>query len=818
MAREPADKSDPAKAALPDTDPATGLSATEAQARLQQDGPNEVPEKKQHPVRLFLSKFWGLSAWMIELIAVLSLALQKYTDGAVALALLLVNAVLSFLQEQRASAAVDALKQRLQVGARVLRDGTWGTCAARELVRGDVVRLRSGDFVPADVRLVDGAVQVDQAALTGESAQAQKAAGATVFAGSIVKDSEATGIVLATGARTYYGRTTQLVESARPKLHIDDVVSRVVRWLFAIVGTLVAIAIAASLAEHISLLDILPLSLVLLMSAIPVALPVMFTVSMAVGSVELAKKGVLVTRLSASEDAANLDVLCADKTGTLTFNRLTYSGATPQPGFTEDDVLRDGALASNAANADPIDLAFLNAAKTRALLSGDEKVLSFMPFSAATRRTQATISRDGRSTRIEKGALHTIAADTGLDAAATKALEDQAAEAAAKGFRVIAVARAEDGRPLRTVGLALLEDAPRPDSPALIRELQSLGVSVKMLTGDALPVARQIAQELGLGEIARAPDIRAAMKAGGERAAAVETTSGGYAEIFPEDKFLIVQGLQSAGHVVGMTGDGVNDAPALRQAEVGIAVSSATDVAKGAASVVLTTEGLSGIVDLIKGGRAVYQRVLTWIVNKISRTILKAGFVVVAFLFTGKFVISALGMILVVFMTDFVKIALSTDNVRPSQKPETWNIGPLVRIAVVIGLLMLIEALALLAFGWQRFDLAQHPGQLETFTFQTLLYFAICSILSIRERRAFWHSRPSLTLSAALGADAVAGLAIGYFGLAELKPIPLQQTAFIVGFALVTSLLANDAIKTVLMRRMGLSHSGQTGGETRAGP
>jgi magnesium-transporting ATPase (P-type) len=511
-----------------------------------------------------------------------------------------------------------------------------------------------------------------------------------------------------------------------------------VKWLFVIVGALVSVAVIASLIEGFSFFEILPLSLVLLMSAVPVALPVMFTVSMAVGAVELARRGVLITRLSAAEDAANMDVLCADKTGTLTANRLSITGALPEPGFTEADVLRYGALSSNEANQDPIDLAFLRAAQERKLLQGTERTLSFVPFSPQTRRTEALVQIEDSTVRVIKGAVENVAEVVGLDAGPRAALRARANDEAQKGFRILAVACAQGEGLFRLAGVAMLYDAPRADSRRLIDALRALGVGVKMLTGDALPVARVVAQELNLGEIVRAPNLKAAQKESETRAAELADDSGGFAEVFPEDKFLVVKSLQAAGHVVGMTGDGVNDAPALRQAEVGIAVSGATDVAKGAASVVLTTEGLANIIDLVKNGRAIYQRVLTWIINKVSRTILKAGYVVVALLVTGKFVISALGMVLLVFMTDFVKIALSTDRVRPSQKPETWNIGPLVAVAVVLGLLMLVEALGLLAIGWHGFDLGHHDGQLRTFAFQTLLFFALFSLLSIRERRAFW--------------------------------------------------------------------------------
>jgi H+-transporting ATPase len=271
--------------------------------------------------------------------------------------------------------------------------------------------------------------------------------------------------------------------------------------------------------------------------------------------------------------------------------------------------------------------------------------------------------------------------------------------------------------------------------------------------------------------------------------------------VFPDDKYFVVKCLQSAGHIVGMTGDGINDAPALHQAEVGIAVNGAADVARGAASVVLTSEGLTGIVDLVRNGRAIYQRVLTWIINKISRTILKSGFVVVAFLLTGKFVVSALGMVLLVFMTDFVKIALSTDRVRPSQKPESWNITPLATLAVVLGLIMLLEMLGLLWIGWHVFHHDSDAGELQTFTFEDLLFFALFSIVSIRERRAWWASRPSQTLSLALAADACAGLGVAAFGLGELHPLPLSETAFVAAFALFFSLLINDFFKTAFIAR-----------------
>lgn len=779
----------------------TGLTGSEAKNRLDQHGPNEVPEEKRHPLLRFLKKFWGLSAWMIELIALLSVALHKQADLLVAVLLLVINAILSFLQEQRASAAVAALRRQLNVTARVLRDGTWQTAAARTLTIGDIVRIRAGDFVPADLQLIDGVLQTDESALTGESHEVERTINEALYAGATVRRGEGTGVVVATGARTYFGRTTELVASAHPKLHVEEVVARVVRWLLAIVGILVALTLVVSYIKGLPLLDTLPIALVLLMSAVPVALPVMFTVSMALGSMELSRRGVLITQLSAIEDAATMDVLCADKTGTLTTNQLSLRRVEPLHGFSEGDVLQTAAFASNEANADPIDLAFLRAAKERGVGSADARIVSFQPFSAATRRTESIVVLGGRTMRCVKGALRTIAETAGLDAVAIAELEGRANKEARNGVRVMAVARADDEGALALLGLAYLYDAPRPDSRRLIDELRLLGIRVKMLTGDALPVARAIADVLGLGTIVRAPDLHIALQEAQERGTEMAEDADGFAEVFPEDKFLVVKRLQAAGHVVGMTGDGVNDAPALRQAEVGIAVSGASDVAKGAASAVLTHEGLVDIIDLVKSGRAIYQRVLTWIVNKISRTILKAGFVVLAFLATGQFVISALGMVLLVFMTDFVKIALATDRVRPSEHPETWNIGPLVKVAVALGLLMLAEALALLAYGWHRFALGDGGGRLQTFTFQTLLFFALFSILSVRERRAFWASRPSILLASALVADAVVGALIGIHGLAELRPLPIAQSLLIATVAGVLVLGPNDLLKTSLTER-----------------
>jgi len=782
--------------------PDTGLTRAEVDSRRQAHGYNEVVEQKGHPVLMFLGKFWGVSAWMLEMIMVLSAILGKYSDLVVVSALLVVNAVLSFMQERRAAGVVETLRQRLQVGARVLREAVWQVIPARELVPGDIVRVRSGDIIPADVKLLAGTLSVDQSALTGESLDVDKTSGEVLSAGSIVRRGEGNGMVILTGAQTYFGRTTELVQEARPKLHIEAVVAKVVRWLFVIVGALLAVVIVLSLIRHAPLLEMIPLMLVLLMSAVPVALPVMFTVSMAVGAKELAKRGVLVTRLSAAEDAATMDVLCVDKTGTITMNQLTVTGVIPLEHATEADVLFAAALASQESNQDPIDLAFLAAAKDRHVFTGATAVtaVSFAPFDATTRRTEAVVEQNGQRLRVMKGAVRTIAEACRLPPPEIEALEARVNESALKGYRTLAVARGPEAGTPQLVGLVTLVDPPRPDAGQLIATLNGLGVSVKMLTGDALAIASEIARGVGLPNIRRVSDLKAASAQAGNDSTGLLTGADGFAEVYPEDKYIVVQHLQAAGHVTGMTGDGVNDAPALRQAEVGIAVSTATDVAKGAASVVLTEPGLTNIVALVEQGRTIYQRILTWIVNKISRTILKAAFVAIAFVVTGKFVVSAFAMLLLVFMTDFAKIALATDHVQPSRKPETWNIGGFIAVSVVLGIAMVAEALLLLWIGWSHFGLATNDNGLYTFSFLTLLYMAVFSIVSARERRWFWTTMPSKTLVKAIVAVALTGTVLTFVGIPGLMPLPAWQTLAIFAYAMVSCLVVNDTVKVAMIK------------------
>ena len=792
--------------ALLKADPLRGLTSSEADRRFKTFGPNEVVEKKGSPVRMFLKRFWGLTAWMLELIIVLSWILHKRPDVYIVTGLLVMNAVIGFWEEQKAGRVVEDLKSKLLVKARILRDGAWTVVASRELVPGDIIRVRAGDFMPADAKILDGALEADQSALTGESLIVDKKAGDVLFSGSVIRRGECTGVVVRTGAATNYGKTTELVQIARPKLHMDAVVTRLVKWLLMIVAGLLVLTLAVSLVRKIDLLDILPLMLILLLSAIPVALPVMFTVSMAVGAKELAKKSVLVTRLSATEDSAAMDVLCVDKTGTLTLNEMAVSRIIPLEPFSENDVILYGALASQEANHDPLDLAFIKLEKERHLAGGSAVQESFIPFDPATRRTEAVIRQAGGTMRVMKGAVSAVGQACGLGPPEIAALEDRLSDLSKRGYKTLAVARAVDSKPV-LVGLAALSDGPRPDSAALVKELRALGVSVKMLTGDALPIALEVSEDLGIGKkISGMSDLKALLTADPAAALKRIEESDGFAEVYPEDKYLIVRSLQAGRHVVGMTGDGVNDAPALKQAEVGIAVSSATDVAKASASVVLTSAGLSGIVELVKNGRKVYQRIATWVLNKVMRTIVKSAFIVGVFLVTGDFVITASVMVLLLLMTDFVKISLATDNVRWSRSPDTWNIRSFVIDSIVLGVFMVLESAGLLAWAMSHWHLAPADPAVRTLSFEILLYSAMLSVFVVRERRHFWSSRPSGTLLGLILLDMLAGAVIATFGIpGVLTAIPLARSLLVIGYSLVFALFVNDLVKVRLLQRKGLA-------------
>jgi len=787
----------------PDTDAETGLSSESARKRLDEYGYNEVPEKKVSPVTRFLKQFWGVTPWMLEATTVLELILGKDVEAVTIAALVVFNAVVGFLQQERANAAVELLRRELRINARVRRDGKWLLLPARELVPGDILRLRAGDIVPADARVLGGTIDVDQSALTGESLSVERKDNDSLFSGSVVRRGEATGIVTATGAKTYFGRTIELVQTAKPKLQVEQVVYKVTTALLVMVAVALVLGTALSLMNGLPLAEILPLAAILLLSAVPVALPTMFTVSMALGSLELSKRGVLVTRLDSVENAATMDVVCVDKTGTITMNKLSVGDAIPETGYGRDDVILYGALASQEANQDPIDLAFLSAARDAHVPLDAYSQKSFVPFDPSTRRTQAIVEKDGERLYVSKGAVEVIAKLSGTVGDQLKGVNGTVEGLSSRGYRTIAVAKGEEGKNPSLVGIAALYDKPRSDSPALIRELSNLGVPVKMLTGDALPIAREMAAQVGLtGGIVRASDLKSAAEQK-KNLASLETAAG-FAEIYPEDKYLVVRALQGEDHVVGMTGDGVNDAPSLKQAEVGIAVSSATDVAKKSSSVVLTTEGLGGIAELVREGRIIHRRITSWIINKVIRSFKRVIFIVLALVVTGQYVVSTFQMILLMFLSDYVTLSISTDRTRPSARPETWDMNRLVKLGIYLGFLLVIEGMIALYGGLSIFKLGEDIEKLRTFVFSFLVFSGYFTVFVVRERGHFWASKPSTPLALSILINSVIVILITTFGIPGVSPIaPIQLLAVLV-YSFFTCLLVNDFVKVLLSKRFGM--------------
>ncbi|MGA9366120.1 MAG: plasma-membrane proton-efflux P-type ATPase, partial [Steroidobacteraceae bacterium] len=574
------------------------MTQAEAAKRLTQYGPNEIEEKKTNPLLKFLSYFWGPIPWMIEAAVILSAVVRHWPNFGIILLLLLANAMVGFWEERQAGNAIAALKAKLASKARVQRDGKWVNPPARELVPGDVIRMRLGDIVPADARLLDGdSVEVDQSALTGESLPATRQSGEAVFSGSIIRRGEIGALVYATGGNTYFGKTAQLVQEARTVSHFQKAVLKIGNYLIMLAGVLVAAIITVAIFRGDPILTTLQFALVLTVAAIPVAMPTVLSVTMAVGARLLAKKKAIVSKLVAIEELAGVDVLCADKTGTLTQNKLTLGDPFCVANVSAEQLILDGALASRADNNDTIDLAVLAGVKNDQDLKGYQ-VLHFQPFDPVHKRTEASVKgKDGKTFKVAKGAPQVILQLSANVIEVKSAVEKAVDDFAARGFRALGVARAEGEGPWQFVGVLPLFDPPREDAKSTIATALTMGVKIKMVTGDALAIAKETAKKLDMGtNILDASSLGDAKKQESAEVADSIQKADGFAQVFPEHKFHIVDVLQKHGHMVGMTGDGVNDAPALKKADCGIAVSDATDAARAAASIVLTTAGLSVII------------------------------------------------------------------------------------------------------------------------------------------------------------------------------------------------------------------------------
>ena len=771
-----------------------GLTQAEAQERLKQYGPNEIEERKTNPILKFLSYFWGPIPWMIEVAVVLSGVVRHWPDFFIILVLLIANAVVGFWEERQAGNAIDALKARLAIKARVKRDGKWIVPPARELVPGDVIRLRLGDIVPADARLLDGdEVSVDQSALTGESLPKTSKSGDAIFSGSIIRRGEISALVYATGGKTYFGKTAELVQSAVTVSHFQKAVLRIGNYLIMLAVAMVAIIIGMGLYRGDPILTTLQFALVLTVAAIPVAMPTVLSVTMAVGARLLAKKQAIVSKLVAIEELAGVDVLCADKTGTLTQNKLTLGDPFCLEKITADQVILAGALASRAENDDTIDLAVLGGLKDKAALK-PYQVTHFQPFDPVHKRTEATVKgADGATFKVTKGAPQVILA-LSANAGAVKAAVDKAVnDFAARGFRALGVARADGDGKWQLLGVLPLFDPPREDAKSTVATAAAMGVKIKMVTGDALAIARETAKTLGMGtnilDGATLGDSKTK-----ETAAITKSIedADGFAQVFPEHKFHIVDVLQKHGHIVGMTGDGVNDAPALKKADCGFAVSGATDAARAAASIVLVAPGLSVIIDALKESRKIFQRMNSYAMYRIAETLRVLLFMTLAIVIFNFYPLTAIMIVMLALLNDGAILSIAYDNVIYRNQPEAWNMRLVLGIATVLGLVGPIAAFGLFYLGDRAFHLG-HP-QLQTMMYLMLSVAGHLTIFQTRTRGPWWSTRPAWILLAAVIGTQILATLVAVYGAWLVTPLGWKYAGIVWGYAFAWFVLT-DPVK-----------------------
>ena len=781
-----------------------GLSSSEAEKRLQQFGPNDILEKKINQLIKFLGYFWGPIPWMIEAAVIMSAVIQRWPDFGIILTLLMINAVVGFWQEHKAGNAIELLKQRLAIKARVLRDGKWQEMPAGKLVPGDIARLRLGDIIPADVKLIDGDyLLTDESALTGESLPVEKHLSDVGYASSIVKQGEMSALVVNTGTRTFFGKTTKLVEEAKTPSHFQKAISKIGDYLVFLAIGLVIVIFLVSIFRGQDILEIIQFALILTVASIPAALPAVLSVTMAVGAIALAKKEAIVSKLVAIEEMASMDVLCSDKTGTITKNALTIGETKPYAEFSENAVLLFGALASREEDEDPIDTAILGKTKSTPAIEdriNRIKVTGFKPFDPVVKRTEATFQEDGRWFKVTKGAPQAILALIEDKKSIHDKLTEDVNEFAKKGYRALGVAQTDQENRWQFAGLIALFDPPRDDSAETIKTAQSMGVNVKMVTGDHIAIAKETSSQVNLGNnivlpaaFLDRPDIEAQR--------AVEEAEG-FAEVFPEHKYRIVELLQSNGHIVGMTGDGVNDAPALKKANAGIAVEGATDAAKSAADIVLTKPGLSVIIDAIKESRKIFQRMTNYGTYRIAETIRVLLFMTASIIIFQFYPVTALMLVLLALLNDLPIMTIAYDNVKYSDKPEKWDMRTLLGIATFLGTIGVFSSFGILYIGLRVLML--DPLVLQSFIYLKLSVAGHLTIFVARTKGPFWSVKPAKPLLFAVIATQVVATLITVYGI--LLPAMGWSLALLVwGYALALFVIT-DFAKVRLYRL--LNHTG----------
>ncbi|MGB9709496.1 MAG: plasma-membrane proton-efflux P-type ATPase [Infirmifilum sp.] len=772
-----------------------GLSSQEAEKRLKEYGFNEIPEKKENPLLEYLKRYWGPLPWLMEFTIAVSYLAGRYFEAAIMLGLLVLNATLGHYHARSSKKAVELLKRKLTVNARVLREGKWVSLPARELVPGDIVFLRLGSVVPADVKLIEGKLLVDQSALTGESLPVEVSPGDVAFSGSIVKRGEAKCIVVNTGTRTYFGKTLELIKQAKSRSEQEEVVLQVTRYAVFIGLAGLVVASIISIWERRPLIDLTNMAVVFLMSSVPVALPAVLTIMQAYGALELARNGVLVTRLSAAEDFSAVDVSCLDKTGTITMNKLRVVEVRT---FMEDEgkAALYALLASRAEAEDPLNLAVIEYAKSKGVDASRYTVVEFTPFDPSIKRSEAVVQHDGERFKVVMGEPRTVLSLSSNREKIEKEVLEELDKAASRGMRTLAVARSkEDISKLELVALIHLLDPPRPDSRQLILELKANGIRPIMLTGDNVAVAKEIAKQVGIGE--RVLSVRDLRSSGKELVDVIDEVDG-LAEVYPEDKFHVVKALQAKGHFVAMTGDGVNDAPALSQAEVGIAVENATDAAKAAASIVLVKPGIEPIVMAVKVSRTLHERALSWVINKVSKTVQSIAVLLAGMLVYRRMLLEPVDMALLLLANDFLTMSLATDHATPSQKPTRWRLVPIAIQSLLLGFLM-----ALPVFLVSRFTFSNGAdwSLVRATTLLAMVYTSQFRVLMVRERDWMWHSKPGRELTISIIATFLAFTLMGLYGVI-LPRMSIEDILTVLACSLTVLLL--EPLKVFLSRKNGL--------------
>ncbi len=773
----------------------SGLTDKEAKNRIQQYGYNEISEKKTSPLIKFLSYYWGPIPWMIEIAATLSAIIGHWADFWIIFTLLLLNSVVGFWQEHKADNAIELLKEKLSLKAKVMRGGKWIEILSRELVPGDVVRVRLGDIIPADVKFIQGDyVSVDESALTGESLPVSKKISDVGYDGSIVRQGEMNALVVSTGMNTFFGKTAKLVTDAKTESHFQKAVLKIGDYLIVLAVFLVALIFFVALFRNESVLDTLQFALVLTVAAIPVALPAVLSITMAVGAMNLSKKKAIVSKLSAIEEMAGMDILCCDKTGTITKNELTLDKIEYFDGFTENDVLLFSYLASKTEDNDPIDNAIISFAKSRAEVSDEietYKVEKFKPFDPISKYTEATVKdRSGNIFKVSKGAPQAISA---LIANNKKEISTRVAiqveKLAKKGYRALGVGKTDLQGNWQFAGIIPLYDPPREDSAETLSTAEKMGVDVKMITGDHIAIAKEISERIGLGNnILPASSILNNVNVATEH---LVENADGFAEVFPEHKFHIVTLLQKLGHIVGMTGDGVNDAPALKKANIGIAVAGATDAAKSAASIVLTSPGLSVIIDAITESRRIFRRMYSYALYRMAETIRILFFITLSILVFRFYPITALMIVLLALLNDAPIMTIAFDNVRNSVKPERWDMKAVLTMATVLGIVGVFSSFGIFYIAMRVLHLSK--PMVQSFVYLKLSVAGHLTVLVTRTRKHFWSIKPAKQLITAIITTQLIATLITVYGFL-LTPIGWKLAFFVWGYALVAFVIT-DYIK-----------------------